>query len=199
MVDRISALHGHYTPGRFGSSGEAGASGESGPSGESGVTLTEVRDLTLHQIAAWPDTLPKVGKLAAKAVGAKSAPGPGAAVSGTNGALLRIEPLKWWMLGGQAPEIKPKHGATLDLSHSRIHLRVSGEQATALLNRHLPLDLRESSFAVGSVASSALHHVGVTLWRSEQGYELFIPRGFALSVWEVLVQTAGQFGAEIAP
>jgi len=51
---------------------------------------------------------------------------------------------------------------------------------------------------VGSVASSVTHHVGVTLWRSQDGYELFIPRGFALSLWEGFVESAQQFGVEIA-
>ena len=49
-----------------------------------------------------------------------------------------------------------------------------------------------------SVASSSTHHVGVTLWRSADGYELFMPRGFALSLWEGLVESAQQFGVEIA-
>jgi len=115
-----------------------------------------------------------------------------------HGALLRVEPLKWWLLGADAPALAPEHGASLDLSHSRTHLRISGAQAAALLNRHLPLDLREASFKEGAVASSALHHVSVTLWRSAHHYELFIPRGFALSLWEVLLESAAQFGAEVA-
>ncbi|MGR3913232.1 MAG: sarcosine oxidase subunit gamma, partial [Gammaproteobacteria bacterium] len=96
-----------------------------------------------------------------------------------------------------APALAPEHGAILDLSHSRTHLRIGGVQAATLLNRHLPLDLREASFKQGAVASSALHHAGVTLWRSARGYELFIPRGFALSLWEILLESAAQFGAEI--
>jgi sarcosine oxidase gamma subunit len=45
--------------------------------------------------------------------------------------------------------------------------------------------------------STALHHVGITIWHSSDGFELFVPRGFALSLWEVLTDTAAQFGAEI--
>ena len=85
----------------------------------------------------------------------------------------------------------------LDISHSRTQVRINGPQAESFLNRHLSLDLREQSFPVGSVASSVIHHVGVTLWRSEQGYELFIPRGFALSLWQGLVESATQFGLEV--
>lgn len=187
MAERVSALNGHATPGRF---GEAG--------GEPALILHDVPDLILHQVAAWPDTLSTVGKKAAGAVGAFKAPAPCSAVLGKSGTLLRIEPLKCWVLGAEAPELAPEEGATLDLSHSRTHVRVSGPKAVTLLNRHLPLDLREANFPVGSVASTAFHHVGITLYRSEAGYELFLPRGFALSLWEMLLESAAQFGGEIA-
>ncbi len=185
MADRASALEGHYSEGRFGTEGEPG------------VTLCEVRAPTVHQIAAWPQTLAAVGARAAAAVGAAAAPAPRAAATGPGGALLRVEPLKWWIVEAPAPELSPEEGATLDLSHSRTWLRVSGPRAATLLNRHLPLDLRESPFPVGSVASTAFHHVGVTLWRSEAGFELFLPRGFALSLWEMLLESAAQFGVEV--
>lgn len=188
MVDRISALAGFYRTGKFGILGEDQSAG---------VILENVHDLVLHQVAAWPDTVDAVGKQVAKAAGSKIAPGPCKAEVGSNASLLRIEPLKWWMFGAEAPGVDAEQGATLDISHSRTHLRITGSEAVPFLNRHLSLDLREDSFPVGSVASSVIHHVGVTLWRSEQGYELFIPRGFALSLWEGMVETATQFGLEV--
>lgn len=186
MAERVSALEGHYKPGRFGEPGDAG------------VTLIEVPSLVLYQVAAWPDAVAAVAARAADMAGADAAPGPARACVGRNGALLRIEPLKWWLYGVKAQEIDPEAGATLDLSHSRTHLRVAGPQARPCLNRLIPLDLREGSFPAGSVGATAMHHVGVTLWHSEDGYELFVPRGFAVSVWEVLFDTAVQFGVEVA-
>ena len=185
MASRASALEGHYKLGRFGADGDVG------------VTLTEVRDLTLQQIAAWPDTLSEVAAIAAEAVGAASAPGPCRAETGNNGTLLRVEPLKWWVYGTQAPIINDEQGAILDLSHARTHLRVSGPNAVDLLKRLFPIDFREHAFPVNSVASSTFHHVGTTLWRSEKGYDLFVPRGYGLSIWESVVETAEQFGAEV--
>ena len=186
MVERVSALADHHRPGRFGADGTPG------------VTLSEVPGLVLHQIAGWPDTLSTVGHEAAEAAGAEAAPGPCHATLGERGALLRIAPLKWWLLSVAAPALAPEEGATLDLSHSRTHLRIAGPQAVDLLIRHLPLDLRPSAFPVGRVGSSAFHHVGVTLWRSEAGFELFLPRGFAASLWDMLLESAAQFGAEVA-
>jgi heterotetrameric sarcosine oxidase gamma subunit len=185
VAERVSALAGHYKTGHFGEAGEAG------------VTLNEIPDPVLHQIAAWPETLQAVGAKAATAAGAGWAPGPGAASAGDKGALLRVEPLKWWIYGVEAPALNPEEGATLDLSHARSHLRIAGREARSCLNRLVSLDLREHSFPVGAVGSTALHHVGVTLWRSADGFELFVPRGFAVSLWEVLFDTAVQFGVEV--
>ena len=186
MVKRLSALDGHD---------QRGVSGLVAPPG---VTLCAVGDLRLHQIAAWPDTLAAVAVQAAAMAGVPTAPAACRAVEGTVAALLRVEPLKWWLIGAEAGALEAHQGTTLDLSHSRTQIRVSGAQAVALLNRHLPLDLREPAFPVGALAATALHHAGVMLWRSSQGYELFLPRGFALSIWQILLQTAAQFGAEVA-
>ena len=186
MVDRISALAGHKP------------SGHQGDPANTGVILREPSGLVLHQVAAWQDSVDAVGKSLAKLIGAKSVAGPCSSVTGSEGAMLRIEPMKWWLVGVAAPAFDAEQAVTLDLSHSRTRVCVSGDNAAAFLNRHFPLDLREASFPAGSVASSATHHVGVTLWRSKDGYELFIPRGFALSLWEGFVDSAQQFGVEIA-
>jgi heterotetrameric sarcosine oxidase gamma subunit len=185
MAERTSALAGHYTVGGFGRPGDPG------------ITLREVPGLVLHQISAWPETLVSVAAEAAVAAGLTGAPEPGTASVGTVGTLLRVEPLKWWIYGVEAPDLSADLGTTLDLSHARTHVRLSGPQAATCLNRHLPLDLRDAFFPVGTVASSALHHVGITLWRSNDGFDLFLPRGFALSTWEILIETAAQFGGEV--
>jgi len=187
MADRVSALAGHHRQGHH------------GDPERTGVVMQDIQHLVLYQVAAWADSMDAVGKVLARQIGARAdaAAGPGSSTTGDGGAMLRIEPMKWWLVGVEAPQLDAEQGMTLDLSHSRTRLRVSGDDAAEFLNRHLPLDLREASFPVGSVASSATHHVGVTLWRSTDGYELFIPRGFALSLWEGFVESAAQFGLEI--
>jgi heterotetrameric sarcosine oxidase gamma subunit len=187
--NRNSALAGHYQVGKSGIL----LNGE-----KAGVHLQDVHGLKLYQVAAWANSINAVGAKVANTVGCERAPGPCKAASVGEVAALRIEPLKWWLYGVEAPEVDAEQGAILDISHSRTQIRVSGPEATSLLNRHLPLDLRGQSFPVGSVASTMIHHVGVTLWRSDNGYELFIPRGFALSLWEGIVDSATQFGVEIA-
>lgn len=185
MAERHSALEGHYQSGRF------------GEPGETGVAVHEVRDLVLYQVAVWPDSLETMADRVAAMAGADAAPGPGRATTGRSGALLRIEPLKWWLYGATAENTEPGDGAILDLSHSRTHLRIAGPRARECLNRLVPVDLRQASFPADTVAATVMHHVGVTLWHSREGFELFLPRGFAQSLWEVFLETAVQFGVEV--
>ncbi len=152
MAERASALSGHYQRGQFGKEGGAG------------VILSEVSGLVLHQLSAWPDTLDQVGFTGAQACVVDKAPGPGRAAVGPRGALLRIESLKWWCYGSQLPELAAEDGTTLDLSHSRTHLRVRGQAAQACLNRLVSLDLRPNGCPLDSVMSSAFHHVVISLW-----------------------------------
>lgn len=173
--------------------------GHSGVSGAAGVTLTEVRPASLIQFAAWPETLAEVGTLAARATGLDAAPGPGRVATGAGGTLLRVEPLKWWLLGGEGepPVIEPETGAVLDLSHSRTWLRLGGEQVARLLNHHLPLDLSARACPPGTVATTAFHHVGVTIWREDEGYSLFLPRSVAASLTGILIESSAQYGLQI--
>ena len=185
MVKRISALDKYFQKGVF------------GKTDKTGLILSVVQDLILYQVAAWPDTLNDVGTKIAKVCNLKEFPSANQAVCSSEIAILRVEPLKWWIIGNKINELSAENGSIIDLSHSRTHVRISGNNSITLLNRHLSIDLRETSFPLNSVASTAFHHCSVTLWRSTKGYELFLPRAFALSLWEVLLESAAQFGYEI--
>lgn len=190
MVELKSALNSHLIPGHFGAEGS------------SGISLSEVANFAHLQLAAWPETCAHVGALAAGTAGCTSVPAPGQVMHGAEGVLMRVEPLKYWVIcegdGPDLAEIPTDHGAALDLSHSRVWLRLSGANAPTLLNHYLPLDLRDDAFPDGAVASSAIHHVGVTLWRSGDVYNLLIPRSFAATLYELLQGSALQYGLEVA-
>ena len=112
-------------------------------------------------------------------------------------SLWRMEPFKWWVLEKEL-NFPNELGTSLDMSHSFTCINIFGDNATLLLNRHLPIDLRENKFPTASSASSAIHHVSIKLLKiSNHNYYLLIPRGFGLSIWEILLETAKQFGYEI--
>ena len=185
LAKRTSALEEHYLRGHF------------GDHSDSNIIFEEQKNLMLHQIAFWPETITKIKPSLMGLIGKNSLPNPGKSIIEGEIALLRIEPLKIWIIGTIAPQFETDGSVILDISHSRTQIRISGVDAANLLNRYLPIDLREPSFPIGSVISSAFHHVGVTLWRTEAGYELFLPRGFALSLWELLLNGAAQFGYDV--
>ena len=182
-VERVSALDAHYAPLK---------------TPDACVTLSEVRNLVLWQLAVWPDTLAGTAGSVAGTLGIDAIPGFGVSATSGNVSMLRIEPCKFWVIGTVLTELDASDGVIVDLSHSRTHLRITGSKARVVLNSFLPLDLRDRSFPVGAVASTAFHHVGVTLWRTEQGYELLVPRGFAVSLWELLAEASRQYGLAIS-
>ena len=191
MVERASALEGHNAPRQF------GLIGQDGP----GIHLSERTLASLWLIGAWPERLAETGVVAAKAADVVAAPGPGASATGPGGTLLRIEPLKWLLISEDdidAPALDAADGTVLELSHARTVIHVSGSRALDLMARMVPLDLRPAAFPDGSVANTGLHHMGVTILARDGGFDILVLRSFGLALWETLVDSAAQFGVEIA-
>ena len=184
-IERTSALESHYILGHF------------GDKSDSNIIFHELRDLKLYQIAFWPSTLRNFEAHLSKITHTNSIPDANQSIIHNNIAVMRIEPLKVWLLGSEAPMFEPEEAVILDISHSRLHLQISGPETTTLLNSFLPIDLREAAFPEGAVISTSFHHVGITLWRTTAEYNLFLPRGFALSLWELLLDGAAQFGYDV--
>lgn len=169
--------------------------------GERGVVFSEARPFALTQFAAWPDALPRMGAEVARLAGADSAPAPGRSVSGSRALVLRIEPLKWWLLHDPGLALEPladsESGVMLSLTNARVQLCLDGPKAESLLGHFLPLDLRPRAFPEGKVATTAMHDVGVTLWRTATGFNLLLPRSYAASLCEQLAASARQYGFDI--
>ena len=161
------------------------------------IIFSENHNLIIQQIAAWPDEISNIEKFFSDQLGVQKNIDFNRGEILNNNSVWRMEPSKWWLLGTSI-EVPENLGTSLELSHAFTSISIDGEKSDILLNRHLPLDLRLDSFSLHSSASSAIHHVSVKLFRiSEKEFRLFIPRGFALSIWEILIETASQFGYEI--
>ena len=189
MARSVSALHRHMNNGRYGAPGKAG------------VIIEEVVVASHIQISSWPNTIKDIERAAAKSVGFSTTPGPGKVTRGKTSNLLRIEPLKWWLISNNEeitlPSVSAEKGMVLDLGSSKTWLKITGPQATSLLNNFVPLDLREQMFLEDDVASTSFHHIGVTIWRNGVGFNLLLARSFALSLWELLEASSHQYGLEI--
>ena len=170
-----------------------GAVSDSTFAGRGPVSVRSVPDLRLHQLAAWPGALAAVAEQAAAQAGCAAPPAPGEAVVGKQAALLRTGPLRWWLMGAEAPMLPVEEGVALDLSHAFTCIRLAGEASADVLNRHLSLDLRPAQFGPGRVATTNWHGSAVTVWRREDDWRLFIPRSFARDLAAMLAQSAAQW------
>ena len=147
MVNKyVSALGGHYHKGSF------------DLQGKSNVILSEIKSTIINQVAAWPDTLNEIGTRVSQSLNLEKYPEANKVISSDNIAMLRIEPLKWWVISPGGIEYQDlvdssisvlkslegyidlsDKGSFLDLSHSRTHVRILGQDSRTLLNRHLSL------------------------------------------------------------
>ena len=105
---------------------------------ESRLQLSEIKNLQLTQVAAWPESVNTVGSNISSHLNLNEYAAPNKAIVNNSVVMMRIEPLKWWIIGSKIPVLSSDHGASLDLSHSFTHLEISGPSASLFLNRHLP-------------------------------------------------------------
>ena len=185
MLKRYSALESYYLSGSYPLDDKIS------------FVFKEFNNLILQQLACWPNTLSETENFFKKELNVNNSPSFNKGIIKEEYSLWRMEPFKWWVLEKEL-DFPNELGTTLDMSHSFTCISISGDNSTLLLNRHLPIDLRENKFPTASSASSSIHHVSIKLLKiSNNNYFLFIPRGFGLSIWEILLETAKQFGYEI--
>lgn len=82
-----------------------------------------------------------------------------------------------------------------DQSQSKTQIRITGAAAKDLLARGLQLDLADEVFPVGTACTSHINHIGVTVLRladvdGQPNYEVWVMRGFAVSLMEFLTASA---------
>ncbi len=185
MPKRYSALDSNYLPGKY-------------PfNNRTDIIFKEHNNLNLQQIACWSNNLSEIEDFFCKELGINNTPDFNKGLIDKNFSLWRMEPLKWWIIDKNI-SLGENLGTILDMSHAFTCLNISGKESSSLLNRHIPIDLRDNVFSPASSASSAIHHVSIKLFKfTGNNYYLFIPRGFALSIWGILLETSKQFGYEI--
>ena len=166
-------------------------------SAKKSLTFKEIKNIEITQIICWPEKIEELNNFLINNLNIKMIPSFNKGIVFENKSLWRMEPLKWWLFNKEI-KISDQIATTLDISHAYTSIEIKGDNSTLFLNRHLPIDLRTKNFPNLSSASTAIHHVSVKLFKiSSNNYCLYIPRGFALSIWEILLETAGQFGYEV--
>ena len=153
----------------------------------------------ITQIAIWPETVAEFQKYVTrrKIIGNFLRPGAVCQIDSAN--FVRIEPLNWWLLDNENEvfqSLSEEIGLTLDLSHSFVRLKIRGESARPVLSHHIPVDMRDTQFPTNKLVSTSLHNVGIKLWRAKDCWYIFMPRSFSESLWQLICETAEQYGYE---
>ncbi len=159
------------------------------------LELGEVRGITLTQAAGLDAEFE--AKLAAVAGGLPAKAGQSAEINGRT--LMRTGPAQFWIIAPQADDLGGMLGylgAVTPLSHSRTRIYLEGAAARHVLAKGIPLDFHESAFTPGMFAMTGLHHTPVLVHcLSAQRFEIYVPRTFALDIWEWLTDAALEYAS----
>ena len=166
--------------------------------GRAGVIIQELTGVKLVQFAVFPEQMRGFKTSFKRQTGVADVPQMSSSTYAKAGLVLRPEVTKFWLLCAAAEPVAVDELAKyfpLDLTGSRVLLKLSGAQAQALINRFCAVDLSGQD---GRFLATGLHHVPVHILKQTQtDFILFLPRSFAESLAETLHHTARQFGVEV--
>jgi heterotetrameric sarcosine oxidase gamma subunit len=201
MVERISALAAVYRPGRI------GTIGPSGP----GIVLAERRPLATVQVAARAEE----GRAVRDALAAALGVAPDAATNRTatrgDTTILWIGPERFLVVAPERADrdldallraaLAGTTAAVTDLGNGRTTLRVAGPRSRDLLAKGSAIDFHTRTFPVGACAQGLLGHVGALFHAVDETprFDLHVARSYAQTVWEWLIESAAEYGCEVAP
>lgn len=194
------------------------APGMFGSASAAPLVLTERRGLAQVQLAAIgrADAVDRSVMAVAAAfdgkLGGALPLAPGMVMAVGDAVVLWMAPDRWLVVGPD-PEsgMKMEEGlrkamagvavAITDQSQARAVLRVRGAAWRSLLSKGCSLDLHPRSFMPGRCASTRLAHVPALLHAlpSGDGVDLYVPRSYARSFWEWLVDAAAEYGYRVEP
>ena len=197
MPELRSALTAALRPGRCGAG-----------SGEPSLVLSEQPLGTLMQISGWRDSFAGAAGAVLQRLGFADVGEFDRAQAATAGVAFRIapervllrlaSPASWQAV---AAGIDPVLTPVLDLSHARTLVAIAGADTPALLARLLPIDFDDRTFPPGHFAQSGIHGVAVLVHRPATsgagGFEIYLPRSYAASLWDLIAESAAPFGYRV--
>lgn len=122
-------------------------------------------------------------------------PGPGCAVIGVAGSVLRLGPRRWWLDGagfdaGVLAAQLDESGAVTPVEGGWVRVVLQGTQWRDLVMESGLIDAEDPAFGAGSVAVSLLCHARCVVHvRAPDRCEVFVPASYAdhcLSHWQGL-------------
>ena len=155
------------------------------------LQIGEAREFSLLQVAGSSKAItPITGKLPGKV---------GVATRSDGRTLMRTGENQFWIIGPESDDIATKlHDVAIltPLSHSRTRIFIEGTPARDVLSKGIPLDFHPTVFKPGMFAMTGIHHTPVLVHcTSENRFEIYALRTFALSVYDWFSDAALEFAA----
>ncbi|MEM7441793.1 MAG: hypothetical protein AAF414_00540 [Pseudomonadota bacterium] len=181
MAEVRSPLQEVARPGEYGAIDPSGAK----------LILSQQTLTSLWQIAGWGD-FAQAAESTLDELGLSGLGDYRAVRSSSAVQCYRIAPDKMWLrdcdtefLTTAITKAPAGRLTSLDLSHSRVVIGISGVGSSELLAKLMSIDLSLSSFPADSFAQTGIHHVAVMIHRlAEDQFELLVPVTWAVSVWD---------------
>lgn len=180
--------------------------GQIGATGKPGVTALLLGDMGFATLIAGPSST-GLERATKRLIGLDLPRTASAALSGTHGVIW-AGPDQWLLVARQRSGFSEllaslsADAAVSDQSHARAALRVSGARIREVLAKGSMVDLHASVSPVRMTALTSFGHMGVQLWRTEDGpdgatFEILVARSMAGSFWSWFAASAAEFGCRV--
>ncbi|MCP3469028.1 sarcosine oxidase subunit gamma [Bradyrhizobium sp. CCGUVB1N3] len=182
---------------------KAGQIGATGKPGVTALTLGGMGFATLITASGSAD----LERAAKRLIGLGLPRTPSAVWSKTHG-LIWAGPDQWLLVARQRLGFSDllsslsDDAAISDQSDARAALRISGARVRDVLAKGSMIDLHPSAFPVGATALTSFAHIGVQLWRTDDGpegavFEILVARSMIGSFWSWFAASAAEFGCQV--
>ena len=165
------------------------------------ICLTEIEALHITQLSFFPDQIRALKLALKKQFNLPDMPHQDSIIKSRSVSAVRPEINKIWLFSSSPvlvdlPASMGKY-FPLDLSASRVGIKISGSCAQTLINRFAALDLTSDK---SCFMSSCIHHVQTHILKiNSEEFLVFVPRSFSESIGHSLFDVACQFGIKVAP
>ncbi|WP_417773888.1 sarcosine oxidase subunit gamma [Stappia sp.] len=179
--------------------------GETGGASGLRLGLAPLETGAIVEIGAWPNRLEDVCTRLGALAGTDLPGRPGRFAEGEAALFCWVAFGRFLWLSSDAGDVArldeafgADEASVVDLSSARHAVRVSGEDAIAVLNKAVAIDFSMASFPPGSLAQSVIHQMPVVLLRrSKEAFDLLCPASFEASFLEWLRDAALEFGYRV--
>ena len=174
------------------------------------VVLREHAPQHLIQLSGWPDSFGSICERITSHLGVRVPVDGLTASAHEDVTVFRVGPTRLWFVcdaacGGRLRDFfdsfDVRDGVVTEIDHSRTVIRVCGPEAQTLLNRGLPIDLEDGVFPEHVFVQSVVHHVPVLVHRlpsrADPAFDLYVPREYAVTFWEWLIEAAAPLGGRV--